>query len=166
MGGGCGKYDFAAAKLAIYEPKLKTVKSQKEQESLGAKAANLERFKFYLVFEIGAKGSDKPLTLKDGTTVGGIVSADDARLQVRDQGAVKAIPWSAVAPESLYALAKSLINPAETADAAAARKWHLGNFAVHIGKLDEGRAYMEEAAKENPGYGDEMPLILGTPAAQ
>lgn len=158
------QFDFAGAKQAIFEPKLKAAKTKQEQEMLGARADNLERFKFYLILELGSKGSDHPLTLKNGTTVAGFTSMDDTKINVRAGGEVKATPWSEIAPESLFALAKSLINPNEAADAAAFRKWHLGNLAVLIGKMDEARALLAEAAQENPAYADEMPLILGSAA--
>ena len=156
------KYEFAEARGAIFEPKVKSVKRRKEQEALEARAGYLEKFKFYLILEIGPTGYPKPVTLTNGTTVpGGIARFEDTEIQLKDAAGLKSVPWSDVSRESIYAIAKSLVSPTEDADKAAFRKWHLGNFAAFIGKKDEARAFMEDAAKTNPTYAPEIPQLLG-----
>ena len=155
-------HDFAGARQAILEPRLKTPKAQKEQDFLAARTGYLEQFKFYLVLELNATGYAKPITLKDGTTVpGGIAKMDDTHIHLQEEGAVKMVLWSEVSPESIFEVAKSLITAEEAPDAAAFRKWHLGNYAAFIGKMDEARALMTEAAAANPSYTPEIPLLLG-----
>ena len=68
--------------------------------------------------------------------------------------------WSEVAPESIFEMAKSLVTPDEDANKAAFRKWHLGNFAALIGKTDEAKALMNEAAKANPQYEPDIAGML------
>ncbi len=157
--------EFAAAKAAITEPKLKSTKLQREQEMLGSRAGYLEQFKFYLVLELSAVGYAKPITLKNGQTISsGIAKCDDKMIYLRGKEDAKPVPWSDVLPESIYTIAKSLINPSEAEDAAAFRKWHLGNYAAHIGKMEDARALMTDAAKANPDYAPELPLLLGEKA--
>lgn len=157
-----GQHDFAGARQAILEPRLKTSKAQKEQDFLAARTGYLEQFKFYLVLELNATGYPKPITLKNGTTVpGGIAKMDDTHVHIQEEGSVKLVPWSEVSSESIFEVAKSLITPNEAPDAAAFRKWHLGNYAAFIGKIDEARALMTEAAQANPSYAPEIALLLG-----
>ena len=155
------KYEFSEARRAIFEAKLKTDKRVKEQDRLAAKAGYLEQFKFYLVLEARDEGYAKPVALKNGTTAeGGIAKLDDTRIYLRDKGGEKAVLWSEVAPESVFEMAKSLVTPDEDANKAAFRKWHLGNFAALIGKTDEAKALMNEAAKANPQYEPDIAGML------
>ena len=155
------KYEFGEARRAIFEAKLTTDKRKKEQELLASKAGYLEQFKFYLVLEARNDGYAKPVTLKSGATVvGGIARLDDGRVYLRDKDGEKPVPWSAVAPESIFEMAKSLVTPDEDANKASFRKWHLGNFAAFIGKTDEARALLNEAAKANPQYEPEVAGML------
>ena len=159
------KFEFAEARGAIFEPKLKSVKLRREQEALESRAAYLEKFKFYLILEVGTTGYAKPVTLKSGATVpNGIAKFEDTTVELREASGAKAVPWGDVAPESIYAIAKSLVSPTEEPDKAAFRKWHLGNFAAYIGRMDEARTLLNEAAAANPQYAPEIPLLLGEPA--
>ena len=158
------KFEFADARAAISEPRLKSVKRQKEQDALSIRAGYLEKFKFYLILELANSGYAKPVTLKNGTVVpGGIAKFEDTQITLRDKPAAP-IPWSALDPESIFTIAKSLISASEEPDKAAFRKWHLGNFALAIGKPDEARTLLNEAAAANPQYAPEIPLLLDTPA--
>ena len=155
------KYEFGEAQRAIFEAKLKTDKRIKEQTALASWAGYLDKFKFYLVLEARNDGYAKPVRLKDGATVeGGIARLDDGLIYLRENGGEKPVPWSAVAPESIFAMAKSLVTPGENASQASFRKWHLGNFAAFIGKADEARALLMEAAKENAQYEPDVAVIL------
>ena len=155
------KYEFSEARRAIFEAKLKTDKRVKEQERLASKAGYLEQFKFYLVLEARNDGYAKPVTLTSGATVErGIAKLDDTRMYLRDKGGEKAVLWSEVAPESIFEMAKSLVTPDEDVNKAAFRKWHLGNFAAFIGKTDEAKTLMNEAAKANPQYEPEIAGML------
>jgi hypothetical protein len=57
-------------------------------------------------------------------------------------------------------MAKSLVTDEEAPDAQGFRKWHLGHFAAYIGKAAEARTLLEEAAKLNPAYSEELPMFL------
>jgi hypothetical protein len=162
------KWEFADAQRGIFEAKLKTEKRRKQQDVLNRKADYLEKFKFYLVLEIGSEGYPKPVKIKTGATIPeGIARLDDTRIYLRDKGNETPVLWSDVAPESIYEMAKSLVSADEEAGKAALRKWHLGNFAAFIGKADEGRKWMQEAAAVNTDYAAEIPLLLGEePAAE
>jgi tetratricopeptide (TPR) repeat protein len=157
--------EYAEARNAIFEPHLKSVKKQKEQDLLAARAGYLEKFKFYLVLEIGNTGYSQPVTLKDGKSVsGGIAKFEDKTIQLRDKTGVRTVPWSDLAPESLLAIGQSLIADGEEADKAAFRKWHLGNYAAAIGRTEEARKLMQEAVAANPQYAPEMTPLLELPA--
>ena len=157
----CAKYEFGEARRAIFEAKLKTTKRQKEQELMAAQAAYLDQFKFFLLLEARDDGFAKPVTLKSGETVeGGIAKMDDSFIYLRTKSGEKQVPWSAVSGESLYAFAKSLVTADEDAAKAAVRKWNLGNFAAFIGKTDEARTLLTEAAKMNPQYEPEVEGLL------
>ena len=81
-------------------------------------------------------------------------------IYLREKGGEKPVPWSAVAPESIFAMAKSLVTPDENASQASFRKWHLGNFAAFIGKSEEARALLTEAAQANSQYEPDIAVIL------
>ena len=160
------KYEFGEAQRAIFEAKLKTDKRIKEQTVLANRAGYLDKFKFYLVLEARNDGYAKPVTLKSGATVAdGIARLDDTFIYLRDKSGEKQVRWSEVAPESIYAMAKSLVTPDEDAAKASFRKWHLGNFAAFIGKADEARALLEEAMKANSQYEPEVAGILESASA-
>lgn len=154
-------YEFGDAMRAIFEPKLTTTKGKKEQEILASRARYLEQFKFYLVLELRNEGYAKPVFLKSGATVeGGIAKMDDTRMYLRDKAGEKAVKWSEISPESIYEMAKSLVTADEEANKASFRKWHLGNYAAFIGKTDEARTLMNEAAKANAQYEPEIAGLL------
>ena len=160
------KYEFGEAQRAIFEAKLKTDKRIKEQTVLASRAGYLDKFKFYLVLEARNDGYAKPVTLKNGATVErGIARLDDTFIFLREKGGEKQVRWSEIAPESIYAMAKSLVTPDEDAAKASFRKWHLGNFAAFIGKTDEARALLEEAVKANAQYEPEVAGILESASA-
>ena len=155
------KYEFGEAQRVIFEAKLKTDKRLKEQAVLASRAGYLDKFKFYLVLEARNDGYAKPVTLKNGAKVeDGIARLDDGMIYLRDKGGEKPVRWSEVAPESIYEMAKSLVTPDEDAIKASFRKWHLGNFAAFIGKADEARALLNEAAKANSQYEPEVAGLL------
>ena len=154
-------YEFGDAMRAIFEAKLTTTKGKKEQEILASRARYLDQFKFYLVLELRNEGYAKPVFLKSGATVeGGIAKMDDARIYLRDKAGEKAVKWSEVSPGSIYAMALSLVTADEEANKASFRKWHLGNYAAFIGKADEARKWMNEAAQANAQYEPEIAGLL------
>lgn len=150
--------DYAGARQAILEPRVKSQNAIKEQDRLAARTGYLEQFKFFLVLEITAGGYPGPIALKDGTTVtGGVVRLDDTHFEFKNG---KKATWTEVAPESIYEMAKSLISASEEPDKAAFRKWHLGNYAALIGKKEEAQALMTEAAKITASYAPEIEGLL------
>ena len=154
-------YEFGDAMRAILETKVTTTKSKKEQEILAGRARYLEQFKFYLLLELRNEGWSKPVLLKNGTTVaGGIAKMDDTRMYLREKGGEKAVKWNEVSPESIFAMAQSLVTADEETTKAAFRKWHLGNYAAYIGKTEEARKLMTEAAKANEEYEPELAGLL------
>jgi len=150
--------DFAGARQVILDPRLKSQNAIKEQDRLAARTGYLEQFKFYLVLEVTAGGYPGPIKLKDGTTnASGVARLDDTQFEFKDG---KKAAWAGTDPESIYEMAKSMISPTEEPDKAAFRKWHLGNYALLIGKKDEARALMEEAAKITASYAPEIEGLL------
>ncbi len=158
----CAKYEFGDARRAIFEAKLTTTRRKKEQELMASQAAYLDQFKFFLLLEMRDEGYAKPVTLKNGEAVErGIAKLDDSFVYLRTNAGEKQAPWSALAAESYFAMAKSLVTADEDAAKASVRKWNLGNFAAFIGKADEARALLSEAAKLNPEYEPEVEGLLG-----
>lgn len=154
-------FHFQDARSAILEPKLVSAEAKKEQDAIAATTDYLENFKFYLVQEIAASGYTQPLQLKDGASITGITKVDDLGAYLKDaSGTEKIVPWAQIATESIYTMAKSLITEDEAPDAQGFRKWHLGHFAAYIGKPAEARALLQEAAKLNPAYQEELPMFL------
>ncbi len=160
----CAKYEFGEARRAIFEAKLKTSRRQKEQELMSSQAAYLDQFKFFLLLEARDDGYAKPVTLKNGETAEGIAKMDDSFMYLRMKSAQKQVPWSAVSGESIYAFAQSLVTSDEDSAKASVRKWNLGNFAAFIGKTDEARALLTEAAKLNEQYAPEVEGLLALSA--
>ena len=152
-------YKFAEAKQAMAEPQLRTEKARAEQELLVRKTAYLENFKYNLIQDL-PKGYPRPITLKNGAVASGVARLDEQNIHVTEKGQSAPIPWSDISPESIYAMAKSLLTPGAPAEFLTFRKWYLGIYAAFIGKTAEGRAFMSEAAKENPVYEPEIPLVL------
>ena len=160
----CSKYEFGEARRAIFEAKLKTSRRQKEQELMSSQAAYLDQFKFFLLLEARDEGYAKPVTLKDGKTADAITKMDDSFMYLRTKAGERQVPWSAVSAESIYAFAKSLVTADEDAAKASVRKWNLGNFAAFIGKTDEARKLLTEAAKMNEQYAPEVEGLLALSA--
>jgi hypothetical protein len=156
----CAKFEFGEARRAIFEAKLKTTKRMKEQELMASHAAYLDQFKFFLLLEMRETGFAKPVTLKDGGTAEGVTKMDDSFLYLRTKAGEKQVPWSAVSGESYFEMAKSLVAEDEEAAKASVRKWNLGNFAVLIGKTNEARTLLTDAAKLNNQYESEIEGLL------
>jgi hypothetical protein len=152
--------EFGEARRAIFEAKLKTTKRMKEQELMASHAAYLDQFKFFLLLEMRETGFAKPVTLKDGGTAEGVTKMDDSFLYLRTKAGEKQVPWSAVSGESYFEMAKSLVAEDEEAAKASVRKWNLGNFAVLIGKTNEARTLLTDAAKLNNQYESEIEGLL------
>jgi len=150
---------FAEAKEAIMEPTLRTEKGRTEQDMLARKSAYLDNFKYNLIQDL-PKGYSQPIKFKNGATAAAVAKLDADAIHIRDGSVVKPVPWSEVSPESIFAMAKSLLAPDAPAEFLTFRKWHLGVFAAYIGKTEEARALMAEAAASNPVYEPEIPLIL------
>jgi tetratricopeptide (TPR) repeat protein len=155
-----GNFMFAEAKAAILDPEIGSEHARKEQEDMAARTSWLEGFKFYLIQEIAVVGYTAPIKLKTGGAIeGGFSRIDNNGIMPKKEGS-EPVPWGDVAPESIYEMAKYLVTPDEAADAMGFRKWHLGNYAGFIGKTDEARKLLEEAAKANPSYEPDLQLAL------
>ncbi len=159
------KFEFGEARRAIFEAKLTTPKRKKEQELMASQAGYLDQFKFFLLLELRNDGYPKPVTLRNGDAVeGGISKLDDSFVYLRTGSGEKSVPWRELSPESVYAMAKSLVTSDEETTKASIRKWNLGNFAAFIGKTDEARTLLTEAAKMNEQYAPEVEGLLALSA--
>ena len=154
------KYQFEAAKQVISDPNFKTEKAKDEQALLIKKASWLANFKSQLVEDLNAKGYAKPLNSKAGAPIaGGVAKADDQQLLVNSPRGLVPVPWSDVAPESVFTMAQSFIAPDMPPAISAFRKWHLGVFASYAGKNTESQTLLKEAAELRSIFAEELPVF-------
>jgi hypothetical protein len=57
-------------------------------------------------------------------------------------------------------MARSFMRPDLGPDKLADRQWLLGNFALFIGKKNEGRALLTESSQAKSEYRDQLARIL------
>jgi tetratricopeptide (TPR) repeat protein len=155
------KFQFNEARQAMQAPRIKTEKARDEQSVLVQKASWLSNFKSQLIEDLNKKGYANPIKTKAGETLaGGVAKADEQQLVLRP--AAKGPPvlaWTDLAPESAYDMALSFIEPDMPAEITGFRKWHLGTYAIFIGKTKEGLDLMHEAATLRPVFKDALPIF-------
>lgn len=156
-------YRFSDAQKLVAATNLKSAKGKHEQEALAKKMEWLAEFRSGLITDLANAKCTVPVVRKSASVVPpGTVRATDARVEITTPYGVLPIPWANVAPESLFAVARSLLTPGLDPNVAAPRQWRLGVFALSIGKKSEGEKLVTEAAQLKAEYKEALPLLLAT----
>ncbi len=129
---------------------LRTEKARDQQDVFLTRTQWLDTFKSNLIEDLTAKGYAEPVKLKKGLPLaGGVAMCNDLGLQIKTKPEPTPVPWTNVAPETIFAMAQSFIPEDLPPLLAAHRKWHLGIYAGFIGRVSESKKLTAEAAKMN-----------------
>ena len=155
------EYRFSEAQKLVANASLKSAKAKREQEALAKKMEWLTEFRTGLIADLANTKCTTPVVRKSASVVPpDTVRATDARVEIITPYGILPIPWADITPESLFAVARSLITPGLDPSVAAPRQWRLGVFALFTGKKSEGEALVTEAAQAKAEYKEALPLLL------
>lgn len=161
LAGLCRDYRFFEAHKLVVSAGLRSEKARREQEALAKKMEWLTEFRSGLIADLATAKCTTLVVRKSASVVPpGTVRATDVRVEIVTPYGILPIPWPDVAPESLFAVGRSLITPGLDPNVAASRQWRLGVFALFIGKKSEGEALVTEAAQLKAEYKEALPLLL------
>lgn len=149
-------YNFAAALNAITRAKITEPALKKTQADERKRLQRLLDWKSKLIADINASRFTSQVVVGPATYVGA-TKATDARITftVPPYGNAD-IEWTKIPPQTLLAIATSLIQP--NAPDAADRQWLSAVFADAL-KLPEARELADSAAKAKPEYREQLKLL-------
>jgi serine/threonine protein kinase len=154
------RYDFLGAAAVIANTQANDRSLQIE---LGKKAQWLAAWKNNLIADLNAKQFSGEIADLDQVRYHGIVGANPERVMLKTRYGIVGLPWPKLPSKKLLAVSASFIWP-DTREAAD-RQWLCAAFASATGQIDEARQFAEAAAKAQPQYRDEIPLLLPTTSA-
>jgi len=151
---------FSEARQAMLDPNLKTEKGKDEQQLLAKKSSWLANYKDQLIEDLNAKGYAPPLTSRKGAPItGGVAKADAQQILINSPKGPVPVPWTEIAPDSIYAMGQTFIHPDLPPQILAFRQWHLGVFGSYAGKSAESMALLKEAAALRALFAEELPVF-------
>jgi eukaryotic-like serine/threonine-protein kinase len=149
---------FAEARKAVLAPTFNGEKFRTEQKQLATISEWLIRFKSLLVKDLSVAGYPLAVLRKTGQPLpGNVKRADDLQIFIQSPYGSLPMPWADVSLESVIAMAQSFIRPDLPPDLAADRKWLLGVFQASVGKYNESRLQLGEAAGFRQEYKSALP---------
>lgn len=157
------QFRFADARGALMMLQPRSEKGQQRKALLVKRADWLAKFKLSLIQDLIAHRFPAPIGKRSGEKLDGVVeNASDSGLAMKLQFGTAAVPWSDIALESVYTMARSFLRLDPLPDRAADRRWHLGIFALMAGKHEEGKAWLQQAAQLKPTYQPQIPEALAS----
>lgn len=152
------KYLFNEARQAMLDPVLKTEAARDEQQLLAKKSQWLANYKEQLIEDLNKKGFSAPLTSKKGAPLGVLAKAEDQQVLVNSPKGPIPVPWTEIAPDTIFEMGKGFISDDLPPQILAFRKWHLGVYGSFVGK-PESMALLKEAAELRSLFGEELPVF-------
>jgi hypothetical protein len=154
------KYLFREAQQAMLDPNLKTEKAKDEQQLLAKKSSWLGNYKEQLIDDLNAKHFTGPIKARTGgATIGeSVAKADNQQLFLNTSKGQVAVPWGDIAPESVYEMGKSFVNPELPPQILAFRQWHLGVFASYA-KIPDSMKLLKDAAEIRSLFAEELAVF-------
>ena len=160
------QYRYAEANAALTALKLTGDAPKAELDKLLRRTEWLASFKASLIKDIVTTGYAAPLIKKNGQQIpGGVRRANEQQAEVVTPYGSFAVPWTEIAPECIYAMARSFIRAGLRLEQTADRQWQLGVFTCQIGRSREGEALLNDAAIAKEEYKQHLPLFITTPEA-
>ena len=122
----------------------------------------LVAWKTKLIADLSTGRFSGAVTNLRGVSYTGAAGASDAAITLRlpPYGSAE-VKWTDLAPKTLLGMSTSFIAP--NAPDAAERQWLAAVFAQATGQTDAARALGEAAAKADPQYREQLPLLLPAP---
>jgi hypothetical protein len=158
------QYRFGEARVALAAATVKSEKGKREKDTLMKRAEWLGQFKSQLIRDLSTVGYSAPIARKTGGQVPGTVSrATEAQLEIMTPHGILAFPWTDVASDSIFQMARSFIRPDSAPERIADRQWLLGVYALFAGKHAEGRALLAESSQTKSEYRDQVARFLESP---
>ena len=161
------QYRYSEAQAAVAALKLSGDAPKAERDKLRRRTEWLATFKATLIRDIVTTGYAAPLIKRNGQQIpGGVRRANEQQAEVVTPYGSFAVPWTDIAPECIYAMARSFIRAGLTPEQVADRQWQLGVFTCQIGRAREGEALLNDAAIAKEEYKEHLPIFIAAPAPQ
>jgi DNA-directed RNA polymerase subunit RPC12/RpoP len=151
-------YQFAQASEEIRNVKLVGGYYRPSEEIAEKRALLMSDWKNALIDDLNRAHFSGSLTDSSGAQYTGIVSATDEGLTMKLPYGIAWITWDKLSPKEILAVSKSFIDPG--APGAADRQWRCAVFASETGQTEAARELAEAAASMNPGYKEQISVLL------
>ncbi len=155
----CAQFKFAEAKAAISAASITGLETMREKDVLEKRMKWLAQFKALLIGELPTAGYPGPLATKTGQISGTVIRANESQLDVKTPYGAVPVKWTDLTPDCIFLLGRATLRSTLQPEALADREWALGVYCIYVGKTREGRALLQDAAKNNPSYREELSIF-------